>query len=129
MKTNQTPSNSRSEECVFCKKIKSELLNHVYPRVVEFEPLNPVTKGHRLFVPVEHVTDMADNLSVTARVFREASKYVREIGVDANLITSKGKSATQSVFHLHVHVIPRSDNDGLVLPWTNQGKGLTHEQQ
>ena len=38
----------------------------------------------------------------------------------ANLITSKGREATQSVFHLHVHVVPRAAGDGLPLPWTPQ---------
>lgn len=104
--------------CVFCEKIKNKKLRYVYPAVVMFEPLNPVTPGHKLFVPVEHVVDAADNLSVTARVFREASKYLRELGGDANLITSKGTDATQSVFHLHVHVVPRRKDDGLHLPWT-----------
>jgi histidine triad (HIT) family protein len=109
------------EECVFCKKIRNERLQYVYPKVVMFEPLNPVTKGHRLFVPVEHVKDAADNLSVSARVFREAAKYVREeLGGSANIITSRGSEATQSVFHLHIHVVPRRANDGLYLPWTNQ---------
>lgn len=36
----------------------------------------------------------------------------------SNLITSAGAEATQSVFHLHVHIVPRGENDGLALPWT-----------
>ena len=38
----------------------------------------------------------------------------------ANLITSIGAAATQTVFHLHVHVVPRHEGDGLLLPWSNQ---------
>lgn len=38
----------------------------------------------------------------------------------ANFITSAGPAATQSVFHLHVHLVPRFEDDGLILPWTGQ---------
>jgi histidine triad (HIT) family protein len=41
----------------------------------------------------------------------------------ANIITSIGRVATQSVFHLHVHIVPRHEGDGLCLPWTGQHTG------
>ena len=44
-----------------------------------------------------------------------------------NLITSRGRAATQSVFHLHLHLVPRADNDGLALPW-HSGKKKTSLQ-
>lgn len=46
----------------------------------------------------------------------------------ANLITSRGGAATQTVFHLHVHVVPREAGDGLALPWTPQQTTRTATQ-
>ena len=46
-----------------------------------------------------------------------ASELAADLGGDMNLITSKGRPATQSVFHLHLHLVPRKVDDGLALPW------------
>lgn len=90
--------------------------------VVDFEPLNPVVPGHRLFVPSTHVTDAAKLPHVTAGVMQRAANFVKHLGIQANIITSVGPAATQTVFHLHAHVVPRTEGDGLLLPWTNQAK-------
>lgn len=90
------------------------------PDTINIEPLNPVTPGHRLIIPREHVTDFTEDVQVTSRVMRRAARIAAKMGGDMNLITSKGKEATQSVFHLHVHLVPRKENDGLTLPWTGQ---------
>ena len=82
----------------------------------DIEPLNPVVKGHRIVIPREHVTAFPDNPHVSAEAMLYAAHRAKEIG-DCNLITSKGKAATQSVFHLHIHIVPRQANDGLALPW------------
>jgi histidine triad (HIT) family protein len=102
-------------DCVFCKKFEG-LEDEVYI----FEPLNPVTPGHKLVVPHKHVTDFSEQSWLTAMVMSHAAKYVAERGGDWNLITSKGRAATQSVFHLHVHLVPRTEADGLLLPWSFQ---------
>lgn len=116
----------KEEGCPFCdeSKIKSEIL--VFDDVIVFTPLNPVCEGHTLVVPRQHVTDFTDNPEVTALVIEHASRIAQMRGGDYNLITSKGRSATQSVFHLHVHLIPRKAEDGLLLPWT--GKETLHHQ-
>lgn len=89
---------------------------------IVFVPLNPVTDGHVLVAPTRHVTDFTELPSVTGVVMFRAAIVARDAGGDYNLITSRGREATQSVFHLHVHVIPRRANDGLALPWYS-GKG------
>lgn len=106
--------------CVFCdtSKIKSRVTEQ--DGCLIFEPLNPVTVGHVLVAPKEHVSDFTDNVEVTAKVMRVAALYAKLFNEPCNLITSKGHEATQSVFHLHVHVVPRREGDGLHLPWTNQ---------
>jgi histidine triad (HIT) family protein len=108
--------------CPFCDRIAAgEYIGQSYG-VVTFEPLNPVTPGHLLVVPREHVTDATIAPAITAEVMRQAAVIVRERAISANIITSVGSAATQTVRHLHVHVVPRREGDGLHLPWTGQRK-------
>lgn len=82
-------------------------------------PLNPIVDGHVLVLPVQYVRDAAEDPDVTAAVMRHvAAMCHRERPM--NIITSIGAAATQSVFHLHVHLVPRAFGDGLMLPWTGQ---------
>jgi histidine triad (HIT) family protein len=84
-----------------------------------FTPLNPVTPGHLLVVPHLHVEDFTTDVSTSALAMMVASFWAGKMG-PVNLITSKGVEATQSVFHLHIHLVPRRKGDGLSLPWTGQ---------
>lgn len=110
--------------CVFCKIERQQAPARFvgsWADVFAIEPLGPVTPGHVLFIPRAHVTDFTDDPIVAAQVMAHAARYVAEEGIsDANLITSKGEHATQTVFHLHLHVVPRTLDDGLTLPWTGQ---------
>lgn len=84
------------------------------------EPLRQVTPGHMLVIPRHHATDFADDPSVTAAAFRAAAEFTAdtELG-DCNLITSRGEAASQTVRHVHIHVLPRTWDDMLRLPWNN----------
>lgn len=108
----------RDANCVFCSLIDNREVEPFGPHIVTFTPLNPVVEGHRLFVPKIHVRDASQKPYVTAATFQAASEYGQLRGTAFNLITSAGPAATQTVFHLHVHYIPRSPGDGLHLPWT-----------
>jgi histidine triad (HIT) family protein len=88
--------------------------------VVAFEPLSPVVPGHTLVVPAAHVRDALESPEVTGAVFAYAALLAGLAAPQCNLITSAGLDATQSVFHLHVHIVPRRQGDGLKLPWTDQ---------
>lgn len=112
----------KSSTCVFCIKIKNEFLEELPNGVVTFIPLNPVTPGHRLFVPKRHVVDIVQSPLVTAKVMKEVARFYRNTSIQLNVITSRGTDATQSVPHFHVHVVPRTSHDGLSLPWTGQKK-------
>jgi histidine triad (HIT) family protein len=91
--------------------------------VVAFVPLDPVVPGHVLFVPRRHVANAAEDPAVTGWTFNAAAEYGAACGVPFNLITSVGREATQSVFHLHVHYVPRATDDALLLPWGgNEGR-------
>lgn len=105
-------------DCVFCAIIAGTSPAQVVRRwddAIAFIPLGPVTLGHMLVVPHAHVDDYTEDPEVTALTFRHAAELL--VG-DANLITSAGAAATQTIRHLHVHVVPRKANDGLLLPWS-----------
>jgi histidine triad (HIT) family protein len=107
--------------CVFCGYSgPSPILRDTGDTII-FEPLNPVTAGHVIVVPTAHVDHFTASPALTARVMRRAAEYAEDAG-DCNIITSKGPSATQTVEHLHVHVVPRFDGDGLALPWAPAGE-------
>lgn len=88
-----------------------------WPETMAFVPMNPVVEGHTLIVPKEHVRDFAHGPQVSAQTMRRAAELMRWTNRPMNVITSRGREATQSVFHLHLHLIPRAENDGLALPW------------
>ncbi|MEW1565749.1 HIT domain-containing protein [Streptomyces sp. NPDC093509] len=91
-------------------------------------PHHPVVDGHTLIIPKTHVTDFADDPDVTGATARRAAQLCRDLDlVHANLITSRGVHATQSVFHLHIHLVPRAENDGLALPWYSGRSRKTKE--
>lgn len=109
--------------CPFCQRITAGEYDHdLSPHGLQavFEPLNPVTPGHLLVVPWVHVESAAADPHVAGEVLGYAARVVQHFGIQANIITSVGPDATQSVFHLHAHIVPRRAGDGLALPWTGQ---------
>lgn len=117
--------------CAFCDyEGPSKVLTTMAMPTGEFfviEPLRQVTPGHLLVVPRMHVSDCTLRPDVTADAFQVAAFLPAHRSIDAinmadhlNLITSKGSLATQTVWHLHVHVVPRREADGLPLPWHNE---------
>lgn len=117
--------------CVFCKIIAGEETSITvaeWADTVAFLPLNPVTEGHVLFVPREHVIAAHEEPTVTSRVAGRAAEWAQasqrsipnreDQAEEYNLITSFGTAATQTILHLHIHYVPRRVGDGLALPWT-----------
>jgi histidine triad (HIT) family protein len=113
-------------DCIFCKIIAGELPSQRIDedeRTIAFMDISPATRGHVLVVPRQHVRDLleisSDDLSATAataqRMARRISERLGAAGV--NLINSCGAAAWQTVFHFHIHVIPRYEDDPLRLPW------------
>ena len=109
-------------DCVFCERIRKHEYDSFNEHAVSFAPLNPVTEGHLLIVPRLHVHNAAEVPKITGKAFEYASYLGSWLPEGFNLITSAGKNATQTVFHLHIHLIPRFKDDGLALPWTGQDK-------
>jgi histidine triad (HIT) family protein len=109
--------------CVFCAIVAGEAPSTVireWPEVIAIVPRpRSVTPGHVLVIPREHVADVGTDPAVSALAMAAAAELVGALPA-ANVITSKGGAATQTVYHLHLHVVPRVDGDGLSLPWTPQ---------
>lgn len=109
--------------CAFCSIAAGEASATIvreWPDALAVRPRSGgVNEGHVFVLPRVHVEDAGTDPDVTAAVMRRAAELLAEHPA-ANIITSKGREATQSVFHLHVHVVPRQDGDGLPLPWTPQ---------
>lgn len=119
-------------ECVFCDIIAGEAPAEFVARAayaVAIKPLKPVVEGHLLVLPVRHVADFSASPVVSAMTMEFAAELAQEMPGDLNLITSRGRSATQSVYHLHLHLVPRRENDGLALPWySGRSKSLPSTQ-
>jgi histidine triad (HIT) family protein len=112
--------------CIFCAIAAGDAparVVHAGPRTLAFLDVNPATRGHALVVPRAHATDLLDVAcedleevaSVAQRLARAAVEHLGAAGV--NLLQSTGAAAFQTVFHLHVHVVPRYEDDGILLPW------------
>jgi histidine triad (HIT) family protein len=114
-------------DCLFCKIVAGDVPATKVredERTVAFMDINPATRGHMLVVPREHAADVhaideADFEAVAAAA-KELAGLVRDrLGADGvNLLNSTGPAAWQTVFHFHLHVIPRYENDPLRLPWS-----------
>ena len=111
------------QPCVFCDIVAGRAPATIVRRWAEstaFVPLDPVTEGHVLIVPNEHVRDAVVKPSVTMLTMARAVALAGE-HASANIMTSIGAPATQSIFHLHIHVVPRVAGDQLMLPWGTTG--------
>ena len=117
---------SRRDRCVFCAIIRGERhaeFVRLWADAVAFVPLNPVVPGHTLVVPRVHIEDAAEDPAIAGATMARAASLAE---TPFNIITSAGAQATQTVWHLHFHIIPRRENDDLALPWSGylSGDGL-----
>ena len=115
-----------ADDCIFCAIASGEGPGEIVQedeRTVAFMDINPATRGHLLIIPREHSTDLLEvpreDLEACARMAKKLAARIEErLGADGvNLLNSCGAAAWQTVFHFHVHVIPRYANDPLRLPW------------
>jgi histidine triad (HIT) family protein len=106
-------------DCVFCDIINGRAPGTIvksWDHAVALVPLTPVVDSHVLIIPKLHVANAGENPDTTGDVMACASEYAR-IYDSFNLITSAGRAATQSIDHLHIHVVPRAADDQLMTPW------------
>jgi len=115
-----------SDDCLFCKIVAGDLPAAIVDedaRTLAFMDINPATRGHALVIPRAHATDLheigAEDLQACSAAAQRLAGRMRErLGADGvNLINSCGRAAWQTVFHFHLHVVPRYVGDPLELPW------------
>jgi histidine triad (HIT) family protein len=114
-------------DCIFCKIVAGELPGQIVDSdddTIAFMDISPATRGHALVIPRRHATDLLEiderDLQATIVAAQRLARRVKErLGCDGvNLLNSCGAAAWQTVFHFHIHVIPRYSDDPLRLPWT-----------
>jgi histidine triad (HIT) family protein len=116
-------------DCIFCKIVAGDLPATIVDedeRTIAFMDIAPATRGHALVIPRAHAPDLlsveGEDLQAVAvasqRLAARAKERLRADGV--NLLNACGAAAWQSVFHFHVHVVPRYEDDPLRLPWVPQ---------
>ena len=116
----------RDPDCLFCKIIAGEVPRQIVAeeeRTVAFMDVAPATRGHLLVVPREHSANLWEidpaDLAATVGAAQGLAIRVRDrLGADGvNLVNACGPLAWQTVFHFHIHVIPRYEGDPLKLMW------------
>ncbi|MFD3932626.1 HIT family protein [Streptomyces sp. NPDC058614] len=116
-------------DCPFCRIIHdgaSATIVHAWADALAIRPRSGgCTDGHLLVLPRGHVADFTTDPVVSATVQLRAAELAQQLGGQWNYLTSCGPDATQSVIHLHGHLVPRTAGDGLVLPWPHP----TREQE
>ena len=114
-----------ADDCIFCKIVAGELpaeLVQEDEHTVSFMDLNPWTRGHALVIPRRHSNNLYEvpdeDLRNTASAAKRLAERMRDrLGCDGiNLLNACEPAAWQTVFHFHIHVIPRYVDDPLRLP-------------
>lgn len=121
-----TSSPSDEENCAFCAIVQGRASARVVwhsEDIIAFLPDVPAVAGHTLVIPTRHVRDIWDVDLRLGRKLADATSRVAEGVASAvgtrqiNIIQSSGVAAGQSVFHLHVHVVPREAGDRMPKMW------------
>ena len=115
-----------AEDCLFCGIVAGTVPSETVDsdeRTVAFMDINPATPGHALVVPRAHSKDLmeiepADLEASAVAAQRLARRMTEALDADGiNVINACGSVAWQTVFHFHLHVVPRFEDDPLELPW------------
>ena len=117
----------KDQNCIFCKIANGEIPSTTLYEDEDFRvilDMGPATRGHALLLPKEHYAnlfELDDELAAKALVTAKkvAARMKDALGADGfNLVQNNGEAAGQTVFHFHMHLIPRYENDGAGITWT-----------
>ena len=120
-------TNMKDKDCIFCKIANGEIPSSTVYEDEDFRvilELGPAAKGHALILPKEHFKDVCElDPSVAAKVLPLGAKIgaamKKSLGCAGfNLVQNNGEAAGQTVFHFHVHVIPRYEGGPSMVTWT-----------
>lgn len=118
----------KKEDCIFCKLANGEIPTNSIYKDDDFKVIldaSPATKGHALILPKEHFDNIYEvDDSVAAKILPLAKKLAthmtKKLGCDGfNILQNNGEAAGQTVFHLHVHLIPRYKSENAILEWNH----------
>ncbi len=113
-------------ECVFCKIVKNEIPSkkvHEDSNTVAFLDINPANHGHTLVMPKKHAENIFDvddeTLKNTILVVKSMAAIIKERmnAVGVNIVQNNGRHAGQLVNHIHFHIIPRFENDSVIISY------------
>ena len=116
----------KKEDCIFCKLANGDIPTNSIYEDDEFKVIldaSPATKGHALILPKNHFDNIYEVDDATAsKIFplakKLASHMTEKLGCDGfNILQNNGEAAGQTVFHLHVHLLPRYKNETAILEW------------
>ncbi len=114
------------ENCIFCKIIKGQVPSNTAYEDEDFKVIldnGPANKGHLIMLPKRHCTNLFDLDEISAKgALQVAQKVARvlqkELNCDGiNILQNNGEAAGQSVFHFHIHIIPRYNQDQVNITW------------
>lgn len=124
----------KQDNCIFCKIAAGEIPSATIYEDDDFRvilDLEPASKGHALILPKEHYAnlyELSDEVAAKALIVAKKviSKMTDVVGCDGyNVVQNNGEAAGQTVFHFHIHLIPRYKDDNVNITW-KQGR-LTEE--
>ena len=118
------------DSCIFCKIVDGQI-----PSTTIFEDDNvkvildiaPAAKGHAILLVKQHTANIFElDSELAGKVFsvvpKVATALKEELGCDGmNILQNNGETAGQTVFHLHIHFIPRWNEDSIQIKWTPGG--------
>lgn len=116
----------KDENCIFCKLAGGEIPTATLYEDEDFRVIldaNPAAKGHALIIPKEHYANLYElDDELAGKVLVLAKKMITKLtdilGCDGyNIVQNNGEAAGQTVFHFHMHLIPRFKNDGVGVTW------------
>lgn len=123
----------KQDDCIFCKIANGDIPSASVYEDEDFRvilDIAPAAKGHALILPKNHYSNVwelgqKESEKVMALAAKISAAQKKSLGCDGiNLLQNNGEAAGQSVFHFHMHLIPRYENDGVEIPW----KTLSYEE-
>lgn len=116
----------KKDDCIFCKLANGDIPTNSIYEDDDFKVIldaAPATKGHCLILPKEHFADLLEaDETVLAKALPLAKKIAKRqkevLGADGvNILQNNGSEAGQTVFHLHIHIVPRYEGEKEILTW------------